>query len=194
MKDWNAYPPQNPAEFENLCRLVRREQPEKIMEVGSRHGRSLIRLAEAAMPALREVYSIDLPGAAWGADDSRPSLESLEGHLNSRGITTRFIYGDSHDEEVIRKAFDLRVDFLFIDGDHTYEGVKADFENFRLLVRPGGVVAFHDIFGLPSMESKGERMGVSRFWKEVRQLYPHTEFTAPSSNTPMGIGVLYFPR
>jgi predicted O-methyltransferase YrrM len=37
------------------------------------------------------------------------------------------------------------LDFLFIDGDHTYKGVKEDFEMYSPLVRKGGVIAFHDI-------------------------------------------------
>jgi hypothetical protein len=37
------------------------------------------------------------------------------------------------------------LDFLFIDGDHTYEGVKDDYEMYKHLVRPGGWIGFHDI-------------------------------------------------
>ena len=33
------------------------------------------------------------------------------------------------------------IDFLFLDGDHSYEGVRRDFENYAPLVRPGGIVA-----------------------------------------------------
>jgi len=36
------------------------------------------------------------------------------------------------------------IDILFIDGDHTYEGVKADITNWMLLVRPEGLIFFHD--------------------------------------------------
>jgi predicted O-methyltransferase YrrM len=38
-----------------------------------------------------------------------------------------------------------KVDFLFIDADHSYEGVKKDFEMYSPLVRKGGIIAFHDI-------------------------------------------------
>jgi len=41
------------------------------------------------------------------------------------------------------------LDFLFIDGDHTYEGVKRDFEMYSPLVRNGGIIAFHDIVKHP---------------------------------------------
>ena len=40
---------------------------------------------------------------------------------------------------------DELVDFLFIDGDHSLEGVKLDDEQYGQLVRSGGIIAFHDV-------------------------------------------------
>lgn len=37
-----------------------------------------------------------------------------------------------------------RLDLLFIDGDHSYEGVKADWEGYKAFLQPGSVVIFHD--------------------------------------------------
>jgi MMP 1-O-methyltransferase len=37
------------------------------------------------------------------------------------------------------------IDLLYIDGDHVYEAVRADFESWRRKVRPGGLIAFHDV-------------------------------------------------
>ena len=37
------------------------------------------------------------------------------------------------------------LDFLFIDGDHTYEGVKKDYEDYKKYVKDGGWIGFHDI-------------------------------------------------
>ena len=37
------------------------------------------------------------------------------------------------------------LDLLFIDGDHSYEGVKADWDAYKSLLRPGSIVVFHDI-------------------------------------------------
>lgn len=36
------------------------------------------------------------------------------------------------------------IDFLFIDGDHSYDGVKSDWESYRSFMRPGAIVVFHD--------------------------------------------------
>jgi hypothetical protein len=50
---------------------------------------------------------------------------------------------DSHNIETLKKIKaifrDKKVDFLFIDADHSYEGIKNDFEMYSLLVRKGGI-------------------------------------------------------
>lgn len=43
------------------------------------------------------------------------------------------------------------VDFVFIDGDHSYEGLRGDWEAWRKLVAPDGIIALHD------SRSSGER-------------------------------------
>ncbi|MCS7366302.1 MAG: class I SAM-dependent methyltransferase [archaeon YNP-WB-062] len=63
------------------------------------------------------------------------------------------------------------MDFLFIDGDHTYEGVKKDFEMYSPLVRGGGIIAFHDIVQHPP-ETGCE---VSGFWNEIKLRYKYRE-------------------
>ncbi len=57
------------------------------------------------------------------------------------------VSGNSHDPSIIehvKKVTGQPLDFLFIDGDHTAEGLKQDFVNFVPLVRPGGLIAIHD--------------------------------------------------
>lgn len=61
------------------------------------------------------------------------------------------IAGDSRKPSTVEAVRDVLkgepVDFLFIDGDHNYEVCKSDFELFSPLVRPGGVIGFHDTNG-----------------------------------------------
>ena len=57
----------------------------------------------------------------------------------------RFIKSTS--EEAYYNFFvpqDIKIDVLFIDGDHSYEGVKLDFELYSKLLAPKGVVILHD--------------------------------------------------
>jgi predicted O-methyltransferase YrrM len=89
------------------------------------------------------------------------------------------------------------LDVLFIDGDHTYDGVKADYQMYRPLVRKGGLIAFHDIvddhqtkYGRPGIGWAG---GVPMFWREVKlqkEFSSCSEFIADPDQDGMGIGVL----
>lgn len=82
---------------------------------------------------------------------------------------------------------DRQIDFLFIDGDHTYEGVKKDFHMYSPLVRKGGIVALHDICsGPPEMAG-----AANKFWNEVKRGYIHKEIVNRSDQEGYGIGVLY---
>ena len=59
------------------------------------------------------------------------------------------IRDDSHKKSIINKVGNIlngeKLDFLFIDGDHEYEGVKKDYNNYSKYVKKGGLIAFHDI-------------------------------------------------
>ena len=59
-----------------------------------------------------------------------------------------FLIEDSNKQETADKSFKAlnsnKIDLLFIDGGHSYENVKLDYHLFKDLVRPGGVIAFHD--------------------------------------------------
>jgi predicted O-methyltransferase YrrM len=98
------------------------------------------------------------------------------------------VYGDSHKPETLAELADLladdRVDLLFIDADHTYEGVKGDYETYSPLVRPGGIVAFHDILTHPNMPY----VAVDILW---RQLSGVMEEIITDPPTWGGIGVLH---
>jgi len=88
-----------------------------------------------------------------------------------------------------------QLDVLFIDGDHSLEGVRQDFLAFAPLVREGGIIAFHDIvpdhktrFGIDTGQYTG---GVPQFWAQVRTLYTSTEeFIGDPGQDGYGIGIL----
>jgi predicted O-methyltransferase YrrM len=78
-----------------------------------------------------------------------------------------------------------QIDFLWIDGDHSYEGARQDFLTYSAKVRPGGLVAFHDIV------TKGDGHEVFKLWEELKGKYRHDEFVEDRSSNRMGIGVLH---
>lgn len=92
---------------------------------------------------------------------------SLAESMQDRYPRYSFLLGDSHDPDThsnICDSIDL-VDLLFLDGDHSYDGVKQDYEMYRGLVRRRGVIAFHDIVDTPLIRSAVH--GVYRFWQEL---------------------------
>lgn len=84
--------------------------------------------------------------------------------LDARSV---LVCGDSRDAATVRKVADLAgaVDLLFIDGDHSYEAVRDDWRNYHSLVRPGGLVAFHDASG----KRQPPTNGASLFLAELAQ-------------------------
>ena len=70
-------------------------------------------------------------------------------NFKSRFGEVYILKGDSHDEAIKDQVVNIldgdKLDFLFIDGDHTLEGVKMDYEMYSPLVRSGGWIGFHDV-------------------------------------------------
>jgi hypothetical protein len=135
-----------------------------IVEIGALHGGTLWAWQQLGA----RVIGVDLPPAGMPEGPT----------VNDEGMSV--ILGDSHDPDTVDALLEELagepIDMLFIDGDHTYEGVKADFEMYSPLVREGGVIGFHDIChhpGLPFIE-------VDRYWltlhgdKEEIILPPYT--------------------
>jgi predicted O-methyltransferase YrrM len=73
------------------------------------------------------------------------------------GEFERIIQGDS---TVVHSDIDGQFDALFIDGNHSYEYVKKNLENYWDKVKPGGIVALHDV------NFEGERYGSPRVLRE----------------------------
>lgn len=92
--------------------------------------------------------------------------------------------------KLIRKTFDealsdfapKSIDLLHLDGTHTYDEVRNDFQNWLPKLRDGAIVLFHDT------NVYKQNFGVHKFWKEVKEEFPSFEFL--HSN---GLGVLQIP-
>ena len=85
-------------------------------------------------------YLVDACNGVGGYND----LENEDSYFR-RMFTPRFIKDTS--ENAYYNFFvpqDIKIDVLFIDGDHSYEGVKLDFELYSKLLAPKGVVILHD--------------------------------------------------
>lgn len=125
-----------------------------ILEIGALYGISLAILYNHATTRYREVQVVCLDpfdgyyGQALDAVLNQP-VNDLTFLRNMRLANVpeqdfRLIKYYSTDPAAIAAATDLSIDLLIIDGDHSYEGVKFDFDNYFPLLQPGGYVIFDD--------------------------------------------------
>jgi predicted O-methyltransferase YrrM len=182
---------QKVGELASLIRLLKAHRLGTVVEIGTMNGGTFWLWCRLAEPDA-QLVSVDLPGGAFGGGYDESSIPRLRAH-GQAGQRLDFIRRDSHDlatrDELLGLLGGRSVDFLMIDGDHTYEGAKRDFELYAPLVRPGGLIAFHDI--LPHAE--GSACEVNRVWGELRGEYDHFEFLSDEdwgSGQWGGIGVL----
>ena len=152
-------PLQHRSEIEALLNQVEAARPERVLEIGIGFGGTLFLLTRVASDGAR-VAAIDLPPMPRRY---HPSRELVFRSFARRRQRVRVFPTDSHDPRTlarVRRFLAGPVDLLLIDGDHSYEGVSRDWELYRPLVRPGGLVAIHDV--VPAAA------GVSRFWTELK--------------------------
>jgi len=184
----SVFPPvQIHEEIRGLLGVVASARPKEILEIGTSMGGTLYLLTKAADEAANLV-SVDLHIAD----------ETLFSSFGRKRQHLHVVQGNSRDSKMIEstnKRFPSGVDLLFLDGDHSYDGVKSDFLNYSPLVRDGGLIAFHDIvednetrYGVVTGGWSG---GVPRFWKEIKSDYRHVEFVRSPDQDGHGIGVLF---
>lgn len=177
---------QDETELAKLVELYRELTPRKnILEIGSMWGGTLRQWIQyAERPAT--LVAID---ALVSAADDRYEVQR-DGHEVS---WRKFAYDHGHllyvfdrnsrDRQCISIVSHLMpsVDFLFIDGGHDYDTVLDDWNNYGRLVRPGGIVAFHDL--------GREHPGVRPVWERARTGKRSVEFCERPEM--YGIGALY---
>jgi predicted O-methyltransferase YrrM len=181
-------PLQRPMEIRGLLEEVARRRPSTVVEIGTASGGTLFMLTRVASTDAT-IVSIDLPGGTFGG--GYPIWRApLYRSFARPGQRIHLLRRDSHDPatlDALKLVLGARtVDFLFIDGDHTYEGVKKDYEMYKSLVSPGGMIGFHDI--VPHRVESG--CEVNRFWNEIRKDHDSVEIVEDWGMKFGGIGLL----
>jgi predicted O-methyltransferase YrrM len=124
-----------------LFRLARDIESGPVAEIGRFKGGSTVVFA-SALPAGVELWSYDFHVALRPDMPGEQLDEELRAALVRLGLDGKvhLLVADSRTAEPPPGELAL----LFIDGDHSYEGAKADFDRWRTFVRPGGHVLLHD--------------------------------------------------
>jgi predicted O-methyltransferase YrrM len=169
---FELYMPQVRSEITALTDfLVERkgDKPWNILEIGTKFGGTFF-IWNKINPTGMNI-SIDLADGIHGGTPAE-EMDKRDLWFNERFDNCHFIRGDSHDFETERKLAKIiqtqeikpNLDFLFIDGDHTYEGVRKDFEMYSPFVKKGGIVVFHDI--IDTQRHRDRNVYVSKLWEE----------------------------
>jgi len=161
--------------------LIDALRPAILVELGTHYGYSYCAFCQAVqtLNAGSNCFAVD----SWNGDQHAGAygpeiFEELSGYHNR-------LYGDF--SSLLRTSFDEAlsqfangsVDLLHIDGFHSYEAVRHDFESWLPKMSKRGVILFHDT------NVRERNFGVWRFWSEIKQQYKSFEFVHGH-----GLGVL----
>ncbi len=182
-------PWQEKDEIVEVLRIIEKNPPKNVMEIGTANGGTLFLLTRMAAPDAH-ILSVDLPGGKFGGgypDWKEPVYRSFA----KKNQTVNLIRANSHDKETFAKVSGYlkskKVDFMFIDGDHTYDGVKEDFNTYKEFLADNALVMFHDIAPHPN-----PIYGVDKFWKEIKQQFESKEFVKDWYEGGRGLGLLTY--
>jgi len=146
------------SEFTKLLRIYRARKPERMLEIGTYHGGTLYHWLQNAEPG---TIIVSLDSYLVGVDNRAAYDEWVPDD-----VTLHVLEGDSRKQRTIAEVrTHAPFDWLFIDAGHYYEEVRDDWENYRPMVAPGGIIVFHDI--LPPSRTWPD-IQVAWLWKEIK--------------------------
>ena len=142
ISDWlnfaysSPFPPgQIRPEISAFITRVAQRKPQTVLEIGAGEGGTLMLLAMAAAPEAT-IISVDLPHGAFGGGPSWKAIYFRRFAIPSQRM--HLLRVNSHAPATLKRVrkilADRLLDVLFIDGDHTYRGVKADWEMYQPVV------------------------------------------------------------
>lgn len=180
---------QDEAEISGFCQLLADEGVTTFLEVGSKFGGSLWRIANA-LPKGCRIVSVDLPGGTRAWRETEASLKACVAELVRLGYDAQVIWGDSTDPKIVRQVKALGpFDAMLLDGDHRLPGIVKDWETYGPM---GRIVAFHDVAWFRAATWQGVRIDVPQLWNNLRPQFARTaEFRFDESYKNNGIGVLW---
>lgn len=130
-----------------IYEFIRSLQPEVVFEIGTRNGISTTAILCALADNNKgKLYSIDI----------KDCLERTQNNLTDE-LRKRWEFTRANSKDFYKK-WDKKIDILLIDGDHSYEMCKSDFENYEKFVKEGGYIFLHDTIALE---------GVKQYFTEI---------------------------
>lgn len=187
-RGFSLRPYQVEEEITLLLEELRTRRVSRAVEIGTARGGTLFLLTQA-LASSAKLVSVDLHFGPFGGGYPHWKIPLFHA-LAFGGPKLTLLRGSSQTPEMrdrVRSTLGGQADFILIDGDHSYDGAKRDFELYRELVAPGGIIAFHDI-----VPGSAERVGgVPRLWQELKAQFPHRELVRDWNQGGFGIGLLF---
>jgi lipopolysaccharide biosynthesis protein/GT2 family glycosyltransferase len=163
--------------------LIKAAQPSTFVELGTHSGNSYSAFCQA-------IAHFGMQARAFAVDTWRGDEHA--GLYGEEVFEELHVFNESHFagfSKLLRATFDearsyfpeSSIDLLHIDGLHTYDAVKRDFDNWKSALSTSAVVVFHDT------NVRERDFGVWKLWQELAQIYPSFEF-----HHSEGLGILGF--
>lgn len=158
---------QNSYEIVNAVEFVKNLNIVNFMEIGTNQGGTFYCWSKICVEDGLKISVDWTHQARWGTANF--DIEHRNNILKGLGSNVHIINGDSHSEAIYQQVKgiigDDKLDFLFIDGDHSHLGVKLDYHMYKEFVREGGWIGFHDIKSTEMHHEQG--CYVDYFWNEL---------------------------
>lgn len=209
---YELYMPQDRYEITELAKFVKSritDEPYNILEIGTKFG-GTFHIWNNLNQTDGLNISIDYNDTGIHGGIANEVMDKRDETFKALFNNCKFIRGDSHSLETNLKLLEVKaqsgitllnpefkvepfLDFLFIDGDHTYEGVKQDFLDYSKYCKNYSIIAFHDI--VISDRHHSRNVYVGEFWADLKKSgkYEMIEFVE-GNNDWAGIGVLLFKQ
>jgi len=152
-----------------ICRSLK---PQVAVEIGSARGKSACYVGTALKQnGSGHLYAVDPhTTTSWNDSNSVNTFDIMRANLAALDLNDTVTILRQFSDVAI-ESVPKPIDMIFIDGDHTYEGVKADWDLYTPHMSQFGYVVFHDtIWDIrPDPRWQRDDMGVPRFVEELRK-------------------------
>lgn len=181
---------QKRSEIVKLCEVIKKNKPKIILEIGTSGG-GTFRLFSHFSDDYAKICTIDIDN---GSVRSKAYKE-----LAKPTQDVNILQGGSYSSQTVKAVESWldgdQLDFLFIDGDHLYDGVSKDYKLYSPFVKKGGLIGFHDIQddekSLAGDYENSNVGGVPQLWREIKiNDKPFYEFIDSPDQEGYGIGLL----
>jgi len=164
-----------------LYEIIRESKPNKVLSIGVQNGISdKCILIAMGMNKFGTLVSVD--------QKHRETI--LDAEYSDVKDRWKFIKGNSHSPETLQAVKDTLVDgekfdILFLDGDHRMPGIQQDWNDYMPLVKPGGLIIFHDTIN-PNEQ-------VKEVWNHIDWEKFNFTWGIARSHIPVGFGICRKP-